>query len=176
MTPKDLYSTCRFSAFRLETQQHYEVPGDEDRQRAFHAGESLPPPRDELLDDLRLIANLNQRGRRIGRVHVVNRPLTPYLRYELAVYAENVAAGEDVRIADRSQHPGLAALRVDFVISDMDSAKPAVIVFDYDENGHLHGYRRVAADSSTGQPYRHQFALALGLSVPLAEFMSAIAV
>src|SRR5207245_5369176 len=39
-------------------------------------------------------------GRHVGRVHVVDQPLSPYVRYELAVYAENVSAGEDVRIAD----------------------------------------------------------------------------
>ena len=36
-----------------------------------------------------------------------DRPLSAYVRYELAVYAENVAAGEEVRIADRSAHPEL---------------------------------------------------------------------
>ena len=110
MTPADLYRTCRVSARRLETLQHYDVTGDEERQRAFLAGQPLPPPRQGKLDDLALIADLRQAGRYVGRVHVVDRPLSPYVRYELAVYAENVAAGEDVRIADRSLHPELEDL------------------------------------------------------------------
>jgi hypothetical protein len=36
MTPGDLYRTCRVSAYRIETLQHYVVPDDEERQRAFH--------------------------------------------------------------------------------------------------------------------------------------------
>ena len=44
-TPADLYRTCRVSARRLETLQDYDVSGDEERLRAFLAGEPLPPPR-----------------------------------------------------------------------------------------------------------------------------------
>ena len=63
MTPADLYRTCRVSACRLETLQHYDVPGDEERQRAFLAGEPLPPPRQGKLDDLKLITKLRESGR-----------------------------------------------------------------------------------------------------------------
>ena len=52
MTPADLYRTCRFSARRLEVRQHYDVSGDEERQRAFRTGAPLPPPRPAKLDDL----------------------------------------------------------------------------------------------------------------------------
>ena len=174
MTPKDLYTICRFSAWRLEVQQHYEVPGDEDRQRAFHAGEPLPPPREELLDDLRLITDLTRRGRRIGRVHVVDRPLSPYVRYELAVYAENAAAGEEVRIADRSSHPELAEVNEDFAIFDAETSEAAVILFDYDSGGLVHGYR-VADDVETVERCRGLLGLVHGCSVTLAEFVAAAA-
>lgn len=174
MTPKDLYRTCRVSAFRLEAQQHYEVPGDEDRQRAFHAGEPLPPPRDELLDDLRLITELRRTGRQVGRVHVVDRPLTPYVRYELAVYAENAAAGEDVRIADRSPYPGLAGIGQDFALFDVQTPDASAILFDYDAGGRLRGYTH-AQDEETINRCWTQFHLALSMSVSLAEFVAAAA-
>lgn len=51
-TPADLYRTCRVSACRLETLQHYAGTGDEDRQRTFHAGQQPRPPRQGKLDDL----------------------------------------------------------------------------------------------------------------------------
>lgn len=171
MTPKDLYANCRFSAWRLEAQQHYKVPDDEYRQQAFHAGEPLPPPRDELADDMRLIRQLKQRGRRVGRVHIVDRPLSPYIQYELAVYPENVAAGEEVRIADRSRHPELGALREDFVVADMEGGDPAVMLFDYDPATQVRGFRLVAADDA--QRYLDELGLALSLSVPLTEFTAA---
>jgi hypothetical protein len=171
--PVDLYRTASASAWRLETLQHYDVPGDDNRQRAFHAGEPLPPPREELLDDMRLIADLRRRGVHVGRVHVVDRPLSDYVRYELTVYAENVAAGEDVRIADRSAHPELATLTQDFAIFDREREHPGVILFDHDGNGRVTGYR-VAFDRRTVSACREQTELALSLSVPLAEFTAAI--
>ena len=172
MTPADLYRTCRVSACRLETLQHYDVPGDEERQRAFHAGHSLPPPRRAKLDDLDLIAKLHQSGRNVGRVHVVDQPLSPYVRYEVAVYAENVAAGEDVRIADRSLHSELEALMEDFAIFDAETDDPGVVLFNYDTGGRVRGYR-VAGDRETVDRCRVQYDLALARSVPLSEFVAA---
>jgi hypothetical protein len=172
MTPADLYRTCRISACRLEAQQSYARRGGDERQRAFDAGEPLPPPRQAKLDDLRLISELRQAGRKVGRVHIVDRPLRPYIRYELAVYAENVAAGEDVRIADRFLHPELAALTTDFAIFDAETGQPAVIVFDYDSEGFLLGYRH-AEDGTTADRCREQYGLALSRSVPLSEFTAA---
>jgi hypothetical protein len=173
MTPSDLYHACSVSAYRLETLQHYDVPGDEDRQRAFHAGEPLPPPRQGKQDDLKLIAMLQESGRQVGRIHVVDQPLSPYVRYELAVYAENVSAGEDVRIADRSIHPELETLARDFVIFDAETSDAAVVLFDYDSDGHVRGYR-IASDPETVGHCHEQYRLALTRSVPLAEFTAAI--
>ena len=173
MTPKDLYRISSVSACRLETLQHYTVPGDEERQRAFHAGEPLHPPREELLDDLRLITEIRRTGRRIGRVHVVDRPLSDYVRYELAVYQENISAGEDVRIADRSRHPELDGLTQDFAIFDAETGRGTVVLFDYDAEGLIRGYR-VATDHETVERCSEQYNLALSRSVPLSEFMAAI--
>jgi hypothetical protein len=164
-TPADLYRACRVSACRLETLQRYAGTSDEDRQRAFHTGKPLPSPRQGKLDDLELIASLRKAGRDIGRVHVVDRPLSDYVQYELAVYAENVAAGEDVRIADRSLHPELETLAQDFAIFD----RKTVALFDYDDAGQVRGYR-ITDDAETVHRCQKQYSLALQHSVPLAEF------
>jgi len=174
ITPVDLYRTAQVSVWRVEVLQHYDVPGDEERQRAFHAGEPLPPPRPELLDDHQLIASLRASGRAAGRVHVVDRPLSPYVRYELAVYAENVAAGEDVRIADRSLHPELSTLTQDFAIADPEDRHPGVILFGISNAGRVLSYE-VDCSRRTVRRCRDQLGLALAASVPLAEFAAAIA-
>lgn len=135
MTPADLYRDCALSAWRLEVLQDYAVPGDEERQRAFHAGEPLPSPRPGKRDNLALVARLTEAGRTVGRIHVVDRPLSDYVRYELAVYAENAAAGEEIRIADRSLYPELGEITGDFAIFDAERSKAAVILFGYDESG-----------------------------------------
>jgi hypothetical protein len=169
MTPGDLYRACRVSAYRLETLQHYVVPDDEERQRAFHAGAPLPPPRSSKLNDLRLIADLRRGGRQIGRIHLVDRPLSDYVRYELAVYGENVSAGEDVRIADRAAHAHLAELDTDFAIFDGETDSPNLILFDYAPDGRLRGYTH-STDPGLIRRCQRQYLLALGSSVPLEEF------
>jgi hypothetical protein len=172
MTPADLYRTCRASAWRLETLQHYAVPADEERQRAFHAREPLPPPGPGKLDTLAVVSGLRQVGRRVGRVHVVDRPLSAYVRYELAVYAENAEAGEDIRIADRTLHPELESLAQDFAIFDEEMPDATVVLFDYDDAGLIRGYR-LADDAETVDRCRRQRELAVSRSVPLAEFTAA---
>jgi hypothetical protein len=169
-TPADLYRTCRHSARRLETLQDYDVSGDEDRMAAFLAGEPLPPPGPGKLADLELIASLRQRGVHVGRVHVITRPLSDYVRYELAVYAENAAAGEDVRIADGTAHPALGKLAQDFAVFDSET----VILFDYDGNGRVRGYR-IADDPVTVRRCVGQYVLAAAQSVSLARFTAAAA-
>jgi hypothetical protein len=171
MTPADLYRGCSISAYRLETLQLYDVTGDE-RYRAFHAGEPLPPPGPGKVEDLRLIRQLTGAGRKVGRVHVIDQPLTDYLRYELAVYAENAAAGEDIRIAERPAHPSLLGLRRDFAVFDAETKHGTAIVFDYSPVGRVLGYR-VNNHQGAVRRFRELYDLALSHSIPVAEFVTA---
>ena len=104
----------------------------------------------------------------MGRVHVVDRPLTDYVRYELAVYAENVAAGEDVLIADSSVYPELAGLTQDFALFDSETA----VLFDYDEDGLVRGYR-ISDDVRIVRGCTEQYVAVAERAVPFADFMAA---
>ena len=172
MRPGDLYRSCKVSAYRLETLQHYTVPGDEDRQRAFQAGRPLPPPRPEKQETIDLVSSLVAAGRQIGRVHVVTWPLSDYVRYEFSVYAENVAAGEDVRIADAGEHPELADLVMDFAIFDAETSSPSLITFDYSAGGALAGYEHETDPAMIDRCWV-QYQLARERSVSLREFLAA---
>jgi hypothetical protein len=167
-TPADLYRTCRVSALRLETRQDYRVPGDEARQRAFHAGEPLPPPGPGKAADLELITRLRQRGVNVGRVHVITRPISDYVRYELAVYGENVAAGEDVLIADASVYPELAGLTQDFALFDSETA----VLFGYGEDGVVRGYQ-ITKDQRIVRHCLDRYSTAAARAVPRADFVAA---
>lgn len=142
-----LLETFTNSLFRLETLQVYAVPAYDERLRAFTEGCPLPsaPAKEEYL---RSVREWTATGRRIHRVHVLDRPLTPYLRYELAVYEENAAAGEDIRLADRATHPDLAELRQDFLLVDGDTDHPAVMWYRYTDDGRFlrHEMGDAAAD------------------------------
>jgi hypothetical protein len=108
------------SVFRLETLSSYTAPGEADMLRVF-----TDPW-------LRMVADSVQAGRRWSRVHVLDRPLSDYLRFELLGYQGNVAAGEDVRIADRADVPKtLSALTGDFWLLDDALA----VVMEYDGDG-----------------------------------------
>jgi hypothetical protein len=166
----DMYSRASVEAFRLETQQRYAVPAEDEQFRAFTEGR--PMPSDPRVDrSMQIIRAAAARGCRIRRVHVVDLPLTVYLRYELAAYRENIDAGEEVGIAVRRWHPDLAGLTEDFVLFDPSSAHAAVVWMRYDDQGQLAGlaYSDKPADLALAAGYR---GAALTHAVPLREFMT----
>jgi hypothetical protein len=171
MRPGDLYLTCRRSAHRLEVHQRYVVGEDEPRMRAVLAGTPLPPPGPAKQETIEVLSRLRRQGKLLARVHVVDRPLTDYLRYELVVYRENVDAGEGVRIVDRTSDPRLADLRRDFVVFDGGTEQAQVVWFDYDPDGRLLGYEH-SADPSVAAACWRQYRLAESMAASLHEFMT----
>src|SRR5262249_53089561 len=105
-----------------------------------------------------------QTGRWIGRVHVIRRPLTDYLRYEFAVYQYTVAAGEDVRILDLTGqlNPGLP--EQDFWLFD----DTEVVRMDYDPDGTQLG--RELLEDADPAPYVVRKRLALEHAQPFMEY------
>ena len=93
-----LFTSFRHTAYRLETLQIYDVSYEIEPYRAFLAGE--PRPRDAAKNAwTAMLAHSAADGKIVQRVHLVNEPLTDYLRYELEwSYPPNVEAGEDIRI------------------------------------------------------------------------------
>jgi hypothetical protein len=172
MKPGELYLSCHQSAHRLEVHQRYVVIEDEPRMRAFLAGRPLPPPGPAKHATIEVLTRLHRQGKRLGRVHVIDRPLTDYLRYELAVYRENVDAGEGVAIVERSTNARLAELRRDFAIFDGGTERAQVIWLDYDSEGHLLGYEHSDDPNVTAACWR-QYRLAESLAMSLDDFMTA---
>jgi hypothetical protein len=95
---RTFFDAYQREAFRLETRQSYGVESERDEYEHFLATGRLDiPDSDQWLTRVR---HFRRSGRWIGRVHVLTRPLTDYLRYEFAVYDFIAAAGEDVRNLD----------------------------------------------------------------------------
>lgn len=162
-----LFTTFERSAFRLETLAQYLVEEEAEEFAGFQAGRPLPRRTPENDEWLRMIAEDTAAGKRWCRVHVVEQPLTPYLRYELACYPDSVAAGEEVYIADRDAHPELAALgREDFWLFD----GRVVVLMRYDEQGHWLG-AEYAADAELDE-YRRRRDLALQHAMSLDDYLS----
>jgi hypothetical protein len=176
VTPEE-FDACfdRFtvSVWRLETLQWYAVEEEQERISAWREG--LPRPERSVRTSpwLRRIAVSTAAGKQWGRVHVVERPLSEYIRYEFGGYIESAAAGEEIRIADRSADSGLAAAGPDFWLFDGDTADAYAILMSYDDEGHWLG-AEYTTDRTALEKCRQTQALALRHSVPLNVYLASI--
>ncbi|MFI1017629.1 DUF6879 family protein [Streptomyces sp. NPDC020965] len=139
----DLFGSFKHEAFRLETLDDYSRSGNTDAYRAFLAGERQPDGyNSEWVKELR---SLTSQGKRVHRVHIVTRPLTEYLRYELGWgYQKNSTGGEEFFILDTTEQPNPLKGVPDFWI--FDSADTAVM--RYDDQGAFLGADVLPLDDS----------------------------
>ncbi|MFE4397091.1 MULTISPECIES: DUF6879 family protein [Streptomycetaceae] len=157
---ENLFSTFQREAFRLETLDDYSGSSNAASLRAFLDGE--PQPADynqEWVDEVR--AN-TAGGKRMYRVHILSRPLTPYLRFELGWgYTKNATAGEEFFILDTTDQPNPLDGVPDFWVFD----ESTVITMRYGDGGTF-----VDADrESTTEKWLGYRDLALSRAVPFAE-------
>ncbi|MFJ7155894.1 DUF6879 family protein [Streptomyces sp. NPDC101118] len=122
-------------AFRLETLDDYSQSGGVDAYRAFLAGE--PQPEDHKTAAwVGTVANAVRNGKRMYRVHILSRPLTEYLRFELSWgYRRNMTAGEEFFILDTTHQPNPIPDAPDFWLFD----DKAVGAMSYDGAGKFLG-------------------------------------
>lgn len=167
-----VFDRFQVTAFRLETLPRY--ADDEDEEFVvFLTGKPLPERSTRTVPWLRRVADTTAAGGRWRRVHVVSRPLTDYLRFEMVGYEANVDAGEDVRIADRDMHPELAVLRRDFWLFDAETLDAFAMPMHYDTVGHLVGFD-ITDDPEVIEQCRRERDLAVAVSVPLHEYAAAL--
>lgn len=167
-----VFDRFRATAFRLETLSRY--AGDEGEEFAiFLAGEPLPERSTRTVPWLRRVADTTAAGARWQRVHVLSRPLTDYLRFEMVGYKANVDAGEDVRIADRGVHPELGILCRDFWLFDAETPDAFAMPMHQDAVGRLVSFD-IVDDARAIEQYRRDRDLALAFSVPLHEYTAAL--
>jgi hypothetical protein len=167
------------SAERLEVLPAYAVGGAEaERLHAFRLG--LPRPERSVRTSpwLARIARTTAAGKSWRRVRVLGWPLTEYQRYQLAGYQESAAAGDVIRIADRSAHPELAALDRDFWLFDADGPQPFAALMSYDDAGAYLGSEITTAPGSVErckQALQMAGRYAVSLDTYLARLRSAAA-
>lgn len=142
---RTFFDSYQREAFRLETLPSYGVESEQGEYETFLATGNLHIPDDDPW--LVRVRHFRRTGRRIGRVHVIRRPLTDYLRYEFAVYRHTVEAGEDVRILDLTGQPDPGLPAQDFWLFD----DTAIVRMDYDPDGTQ--LRRELLEDADSAPY-----------------------
>ncbi|WP_394813760.1 DUF6879 family protein [Streptomyces litchfieldiae] len=126
----DLFDSFEREAFRLETRDDYSKSGSVEAYEAFLAGEGKPEGYNaDWVSEVRGYVN---EGKRIYRVHILSRPLTPYLSFELGWgYRTNMLGGEEFFILDTTERPNPLDGVGDFWLFDGS----AVGVMHYDDAG-----------------------------------------
>ena len=163
-----VFDRFRVSAFRLETLSRY-ADDEGEEFAAFLVGRPLPERSTRTVPWLRRVTNTTAEGARWRRVHVLSRPLTDYLRFEMLGYEANVAAGEDVRIADVGIHPELAVLRRDFWLFDANTPTAFAMLMHFDTVGHRVGFD-ITDDAQVIEQCQGERDLALASSVPFHDY------
>lgn len=159
---RTFFDSYQREAFRLETLPAYSVASEQAEYEAFLTNGELHIPDDDPW--LERVRHFRQTGRWIGRVHVIERPLTDYMRYEFAVYGHTTQAGEDVRILDLTDRPNPGLPQQDFWLFD----DATVVRMDYRPDGTQIG-RELLADADPAQ-YVGWKRLALEHAQPFAEY------
>jgi hypothetical protein len=163
------FSSFESEAFRLETLDDYGQSGNSEAYRAFLAG--APKPEGYNAAWLETVRRATESGKRMLRVHIVSRPLTPYLRYELGWgYLTNMTAGEEFFILDTTDRSNPLEGVPDFWL--FDGREP--VVLKYDEAGAFLGPTFLPAKDALPAGTEFEFAtyrsVALAQSVPFSEW------
>jgi hypothetical protein len=155
-----LFDAFERSAFRLETLAVYAVEEErEEFERFLAAGEMGPD-----WDDNPWVRSMTDKGKHVSRVHVLRSPLTDYLRYELAAYPGNIAAGETIGIIDLGERSATGLPDHDFWLFDDQD----VYRMHYTPEGAFVGAEPLPAHRLA--EYRGYRDRALAQAVPFADY------
>jgi hypothetical protein len=147
ISPEDfgrLFAEFEREAFRLETLDVYTIPAEQETFHAFKDGEPQPEAHKNA-PWVSTVRGIVGSGRRLYRVHILRRPLTPYLQYELGWgYVRNSAAGEEFFILDITDRPNPLVGVPDFWMYDERFG----VTMSYNEAGEFLGAERIPKDQT----------------------------
>ena len=166
------FEDARVSAFRLETLAEYDDDSEQEDLALFLAGQPMGPRSADTDPWLgRVRRTTRTRGQHWQRVRVVERPLSPYVQFELASFEANVDADEDVLVLDRTGYRDAEGLAQDFWLFDEGTPAAYVVWMHYTPGGALLGMERTSqpADLAAASARR---TYALARAIPYRQFMS----
>lgn len=159
------FDAMKQEAWRLETLPVYRVPQEKELVRRFLAGE--PVTREATQPWFDRVRGYVADGRSVGRVHIVTRPLSDYLRFEFEYYRHNVEAGEAIRILDVTHGPNYLDGVQDFWMFD----RSQIVLMHYESDG-----TQISREVYEGdpEPFREYQRIAITESVPFEEYVKGL--
>ena len=161
---RTFFDSFQREAFRLETLPAYSMASEQAEYDTFLATGELHIPEDDSW--LVRVRRFRRTGRWIGRVHIITRPLTDYLRYEFAVYRHTVQAGEDVQILDLTDQPNPGLPSQDFWLFDEET----LVLSVFSADGRTGGFAR-APDPALTRQCRTVRDEVWSRAIPFAEYV-----
>jgi hypothetical protein len=162
-----LFLDFRYTSYRLETLQRYDVSYEKNEFSRFLSGETRGtfPGITGWIDGT--VAKAAEAGKHIHRVHVVEEPLSDYVRFECAwAYKHTVPAGEDVRILPVAGGEWPAELpHYDYWLFDSS----LLIAMHYEADGTFSSAEMIDEPSEIVQA-NYWRDLAVGRSMPYRDF------
>ncbi|MFJ5680897.1 DUF6879 family protein [Streptomyces sp. NPDC093097] len=160
------FDTMQREAWRLETLPAYTMPQEAEILERFLAGEKSPD--DYNSGWMNEVRQWREEGKSVGRVHIVTRPLSDYLRFEFEYYyRHHVKAGEEIRILDLTDRPNPGLADQDFWMFD----ESKVVHLNYRPDGTQINRELREGDP---EPYRKWKRIAVAESVPFEEYVKGL--
>ncbi|WP_016910666.1 DUF6879 family protein [Streptomyces xiaopingdaonensis] len=158
------FAEIKWEAWRLETLPQYLMPHEAEQFAAFRDGRPLSPPGASAYTER--VSRQHADGKHNGRVHVVTRPLSDYLRFEFSRYYEpHARAGDEIRILDVTNRPNPLAGVQDFWMFD----RAEVVLMNYEADGRQINREVFEGDAA---PFIEYQRIAVTESVPFEEYVN----
>jgi hypothetical protein len=162
----ELYDGVSRRSLRMETRQTYAVPWEDADMAAWCNGDPEPEFSESYKEHLAHCRARTDAGLHVQRVRFVERPMTDYSAMEFAWgYPHNTAAGEEINVIDRAEHPEFDSYVEDFVVFDDDG----VMYYRYADDDTLLGYE-FSDDPAVVADHVRLAEAAWVASVPFAEW------
>ena len=100
----NVFSRFKKYAFRLELLQDYDVEEEKDSLHHFLKTGEVKNHEDDWAS---VIQSAVKRGAVMQRVHVITKPLTDYMRFELKAYVFNIKKGEKVFLLSQEEYDAI---------------------------------------------------------------------
>lgn len=135
----DPFESFKKYAFRLELLQQYLVPEEEKEFEEFKKTGTCDNSEFEKYW-IPVIERAHQRGAQMSRVHIIEAPLSDYLRFEIEGYKISQAAGEKVYFLSKKDWETIRnPIDHDFWLFDDE----LVLTMNYDHSGKFIGNKQI---------------------------------